>query len=572
MFLLCPFGAFAQMDQETNIDRSGGSFDLGSEFAQDEHLLYFNAEGEGRGSQLYRYDGDRHLRLSSFHDSYLDAEIKEKEQSPYPLGALTSHYALFANKLFFYAHGEMTPGGLYYYEKGIVNSVFKCQQIGAAHAVHNQRLILEIELDESHRIGSETEEDSVGRRVVLMQIGPNAKAALFARGKDAYEQAFADGIVTFNGEVLLSKSGVMYSTTGSKVYPDKRFRKYKNVRELILMDERLYFGADGPDGSGLFSIDRNNVIRKETDVIPNQHCVNRIDPVIMDHSIVFVAVVDDRTTLCRFKPREGFSIYKGLQFSDAGFHVQSLMPLDDQLFASLRPEGEFSFAIYQINVDTVMQISKRGIYDVRDLRYFKDHLYFSAVSRSDGRELYSLEPKMPPKLRDQYFKIREYNKSGFKIGQIEVMNNDQRNLKFEIVEGNEDDIFKVALYTGVLSIDNAQHMDIDVKKQYKLKIRVTNSEMSSYMLATVDIRPTVAFNFDGLQEKLLFFPDFSRKGFLTTQSIPDGSTVYIYTINQEIIDQVKVTNGAIELGSYPTGIYILNVKGENNYYQRIEMQ
>lgn len=572
IFSLIPLVSLGQMDQETNINRSGGSFSLGTEFAQDEHLLYFNASGEGRGSQLYRYDGDRHLRLTSFHDSYLDPEIKEKHQSPYPLGAITSHYALFAGKLFFFARGEMTPAGLYYYEKGIVERVYQCPQISDVHCELNDRLIIEVELDDSHRIGDESPDDSVGRRVALMQVSKDAKLSLFGRGQTHYESAFADAMVSFDGEVLLSKSGVMYSTKGSKVYPDKRFRKYKNVRELILMDDRLYFGAEGPDGSGLYSVDKNSTIRKVADVIPNQKCVSATAPVILDHSIVYTAVIEDRLCICRFKPGEGLSIVQDLVFPDAGYHVQSMVALENQLFAVLRPVGEFSFALYQINSDTVMQISDRGIYDLRDLMYFKQHLYFTAVGNNDGRELYSMEPKMPPQLHNQYFKIREYNKSGFKIGQIEVLNEDQRSLKYEIVSGNEDDIFEVATYTGVLSIDKSHKIDTDVKKSYDLKIKVSNKEMSSYMQATVDIRPTVAFNFDGLQEKLLFFPDFSRKGFLTTQSIPDGTTVYIYTIEQEIIDQVKVTNGSIELGSYPTGIYILNVKGENNFYQRIEMQ
>jgi len=565
----------AQSDivNQTNINRKGSSFSLGSEFLAGENEIYFNASGEGRGSQLYHYDGDRHLRLTSFFDSYLNAEIKEKEQSPIPLGAITSQYKYFGDKLFFYAKGEMTPGGLYYYHKGLVSSVFKCAQIGKVSTEFNGKLLLEVELGEEHRIGNESKDDSVGKRVVIFQIGMNGKASLFARGKGKYQSCFADNIVSFNGELFIVKSGRLYSTKGNRIFEDPRFQNYKNVGDLFLFDDKLYFSGIENGTTTLVSYDKNGVFRDHGNVVPNHEILNSIEPVVLSDKVFFVSRSESNgVSLYKLEKNKKAVEFRSLEFSNGGAHVESLISASNQLFATLRTAGENYFNLYQINRDTTLDLDVTDVFDIRDLCLFKGELYFSALSKKDGRELYSISPKVPPKVRDHHFVISDYNKSGFKIGTIEVANKGQRGLEFEIISGNGAGIFKLAEHTGVLSIERANRIDASKQKRYFLKVKVSNRDISSYLNVTIDIKRSVQFSFDGLEEKLLFFPDFSRKGVLTAGNVEDGTVVNVYTLSQEMIDQLVVRDGSIQLGTYPTGIYILNIVGENNYYQRIEMQ
>ena len=567
--------AIAQSDIEnqTNINRKGSSFSLGSEFKTSPTLLFFNASGEGRGSQLYQYDGNRHLRLTSFSDSYLNLDVKEKEQSPFPLGAITSQYSYFGEKLFFYAKGELTPGGMYYYQKGLVANVFKCAQIGNVSTVHNSRLLIEVELGAEHRIGNESQEDSVGRRIVLFQIGPNGKAALFARGKNNCLRSFADHIESFNDEVFLSKNGIMYTTTGGKIFKDSRFRGYTSVGELFQFDNKLYFKAKTEGGLQLMSYDKKGVFRKHGAHVPNHELILPIRPTAANDKLFFVSRDPELgVSLFKLEKNQKAKPFRSLKFSKGATHVESLISAGNQLFVTLRGAEQNDFNLYQVNRDTILDLDVSDVFDIRDLSLFQHQLYFSAASKTDGREMYSISPKIPPKVRDHHFVIRDYNKSGYKIGEIEVYNKGQRGLKYEIVSGNQRGIFKLAQHSGVLSIARATMIDTKKQKKFFLKVKVSNRDISSFLTVTIDIKTSVKFSFDGLVEKLLFFPDFSRKGVLTAGNVKDGTVVNVYTIGQEMVDQLVVTDGFIRLGTYPTGIYILNIIGKNNYYQRIEMQ
>jgi hypothetical protein len=562
-----------EVEKETDINRRGGSIALGTEVLNTGELLYFNALGEGRGNQLYAFDGDRHLRITSFSNTFLNGEVKEKKQSPFPIGAVTSHYYLFNNKTLFFAQGELTPRGLYAYEKGILKRLFECRSIGGKYTEYQGSLLFEVMLSPKQRIGSETAEDSVGRRVVMLQLDKNGKASLFARGKTQYEQCFGNQLLTFENEVFVCKSGVMYSTTGKKIYPDLRFSKYLDIQELFVFKEKLFFTANKGNGNGLFSFDKNGVIREHGTTTPNYHVLNSMPAFVTDSAVFFLNHSEKfGTELYHFDGVHEPKIASDMSAINKSSLVESMTYERGQLFFTAKRAGEQSFRLYQFNKDTLMEVELKGVYDIQNVEFFKGSLHFTADSKYDGREWYSFSPPIPPRVRDYYFTINDYSKSGYKIGTIEVLNEDQRGLRFEIASGDPNGIFRMSPSSGVLSIENPQFLDGSVLKQHQLKIRVSNREMSSYANVYISVRESEDFTFDGLTEKLLFFPDFSRKGVLTTNVLPDGSVVKVYTMKRMMVDQVVVKDGAITLGNYPAGLYILNVKGIENYFQRIEMQ
>ena len=70
----------------------------------------------------------------------------------------------------------------------------------------------------------------------------------------------------------------------------------------------------------------------------------------------------------------------------------------------------------------------------------------------------------------------------------------------------------------------------------------------------------------------MFFPDFNRANTLTTSRIPDKQDVFVYDMNFNMVDILKVDQGVLSLGNYRPGKYILNVRNTENLYQKIELQ
>ncbi|MCB9245584.1 MAG: cadherin repeat domain-containing protein [Flavobacteriales bacterium] len=566
--------AFAQPDvqKHTDINRNGTSFAVGVHTLNTGNRLYFNASGEGRGNQLYEYDGDQHLRITSFTDTWKNPEVKEKRQANHPLGATCLPLIEFEEKVFFFAKGELTPPGIYYHHNGITTQAYRTTAVGSAHAIFNDKLVCEVELGVRSKLDPKGKTDTLGRRIALLAFDARGKAAFFAEGRSEYKDCFADAMLVFNNELFLSKGGKIFSTTGKKVVADSRFNTFQKAAGLFLFHDRMYFNAEKEGKRGLYSYDKNGVFRYHGAAWPGKELIHSPDAVSDRTYYYFASSTPTGTGIFRMAANANAEMIGSMNFKGSAVHFESMVMIENQLFISMRAPGENSFNIFQWNKDTLIPIEVRYQYDLRNLKYFKDQLFFTAKSKADGSEYFSLEPIMPPKVQDYSFTISDYNKSGFKIGTIEAVAPDVENLSFEIVSGNEHEIFKVNQYTGVLSIERAHNMDTDLKKTYHLKVRVGNREICSYSNVTIQIKASVDFVFEGLKEKLLFFPDFSRKGVLTAENIPNGTVVNVYTIGQEMVDQLVVRDGCIFLGSYPTGIYILNIQGENNFYQRIEMQ
>lgn len=575
LWLVClyqPVLAQTDVRKHTDINRSGSSFAIGVHALKGTNRLYFNASGEGRGNQLYEYDGDQHLRLTSFTDSWKNPDIKEKRQSKIPLGAKCLPITEFNGRVFFFAEGELTPPGLYAHANGKTALIFKTTSVGRAFTRFEGNLICEVELGVRNKFDKKGETDTLGRRISLIQILPDGRTSVFASGKTEFSDCFSDAMLVFGNELFLSKGGKIFSTTGKKVFADSRFQSFSHAAGLFHFEDRMYFKAEKEGRAGLYSYDKNGVFRFHGDAWHGKNLIHVPKLVADKQYTYFLCGRGEGVAVYRLGKGLNAQILGNMKFDGGGVHVESMEIIDDQLFLSIRPPGENSFQLFQWNKDTLLPLDIRYQYDMRDLIYFKNQLFYTAKSKADGSEFYSFEPLMPPKVSDYTFTISDYNKSGFKIGTIEASAPNMQGLDFEIVSGNVHNIFKVNQYTGALSIEKAHNMDTDLKKTYNLRVRVGNREICSYSNVTIHIKESVNFVFEGLQEKLLFFPDFSRKGVLTAEDIPDGTVVNVYTIGQEMVDQLIVRDGSIVLGSYPTGIYILNIQGINNFYQRIEMQ
>ena len=106
-----------------------------------------------------------------------------------------------------------------------------------------------------------------------------------------------------------------------------------------------------------------------------------------------------------------------------------------------------------------------------------------------------------------------------------------------------------------------------------LEVKVITSCFKPVVKVPIDLLVAKPLDMNKLEERFLFYPDFSKKGILLTNVLEDGEHITIFTDDLRMIDDLVVQNKSILFSGYPAGIYIVNAKNQyRNYYQKIEIK
>lgn len=135
--------------------------------------------------------------------------------------------------------------------------------------------------------------------------------------------------------------------------------------------------------------------------------------------------------------------------------------------------------------------------------------YKLTVEVSDGKSSISAivtinveEANRPPVINDQTFTLSENARLGSEIGTVKASDPNGDDLTFEILGGNEEELFEIVGTSGTLLLNSTLSLDFETRDSYILTIQVTDSEgLTSSGPVIIDIlnasEPNASFELEG---------------------------------------------------------------------------
>ncbi len=185
--------------------------------------------------------------------------------------------------------------------------------------------------------------------------------------------------------------------------------------------------------------------------------------------------------------------------------------------------------------------------------------YILTVEVSDGKAKASAQilididgKNRPPIVSEQTFSVSEDAWIGLEVGVIQATDpNPNSTLIYEIVDGNEDFLFELERFSGLLTLKSTLKLDFESKDTYALTVSVADREgLSSTTTVTVNILdttdPNASFELHGdgftMQEGLIRELGKSKNEFHTVRNytLVDGEFSF-----SEALDDFVVNSGTI---------------------------
>lgn len=527
---------------------SGMSFPNGFHAFEVEGKLYFNALHPANGFQLYELEGEKLKQVTSFKQ-----ELGKKDEPEGLQGAQTSNYAWFENNLFFFALGKGMTSGIYRYDGKFVSLVIPAVQMSNNFVVSDRKL--------TTHIGQQS-----GDTVAYYQIAINATHQV--RKMDLMMHNLCTELGSY-GDYLF---GVL----------DGGLVKLKSNQNQVRAITATYFNEQPVYVSNLTRSSEYLWMYTYADGVARLMTIGKYGANYMDFegchfgegfhwlgkSGYFLTHDADKTQLVEvFSENEKKILFDLPQMT----FIDGLVKVRDQVVLSMNREGNSN--LVQINGEELIEQEIKYIYDPRCLATDNENLIYLA-KEMNTEYLYTSEPVIPPAVRDSLYTAFDFWNEGRSIGYVEAKSlNERGKLRFSIIDGNEGEAFRINGSSGNLIINNADQLRKSGVNLYNLGVRVEDREGgSSLAKIAVKVNYGKPFSKHNLRETLMFFPDFKRAKTLTTNHINNGESVYVYDFNFNLIDVLIVRNGAVVVGNYSPGMYILNVRNNENLYQKIELQ
>ena len=170
-----------------------------------------------------------------------------------------------------------------------------------------------------------------------------------------------------------------------------------------------------------------------------------------------------------------------------------------------------------------------------------------------------------PTLNDQSFVVSEDITIGDEVGNIVAIDFENDNLFYEIILGNDLEIFEIDENTGILSV--VKNLDFDQAETYQLTVKVSDGDKSSTALVIVHVErplipctPLSTLNCDEVIQNLPLALSFNgnEAGIIDANASGTGFTM-VAEYSQERFDQDMPATQAV-IGYEPSKI---NISGDN---------
>lgn len=518
--------------------------------------VFFNAYHPAHGFQLYHLKDDHLTQCTDFKQ-----EVTKKEDPEGLQGALTSNYVMFNSQLYFFATGKGITKGIYSYNWDKTKLVYACEAMSNGYLQAGLNwLATEVQVLESDTLRVEYLQIDKYLKVKRLPVDQNLLCS------DLVQQVGGTSYAVRNGQL-----GVLEPSQTMVKFKALKYEKVElyHVHNLVSLPDGILFMCNNKEGDPIIGSVKN-------------------------YDEFFTYCFPDRRLGEQFilkatqKKDEAYFVLHGKDTSTFYFAKVHEIPLEiDDVpngseingYTNLMEQQIFSFAnrtesdIYQINNKKLIRHEIKYITNPTSVTKLNGELLYQA--KENGRlNLYTSEPLLPPKVSDQSFTIFDFYQNGRDIGHVEAKSlNERSRLRYYIVGGNPENVFRIDAYSGNIAVNNEQFLRSSGYNLYTLEIEVQEKRKgSSFAKVYLSVKGGKVFSHRNLRETLMFFPDFSRPNTLTTTRLPDGEAVYVYDTKFNMIDLLFVKDSTIVLPSYPAGMYIINVRNKENLYQKIELQ
>lgn len=547
------FCGFAQQLEEIK-----GSRDLKLEFGYEihkfHHQIFVSAYHNRLGFQLFEY-ADEQLSCLTCRLPNPDPKLKNfaDVRSVY-ISNLFEHH----NTVFFFASGKDVESGIYAHTMGKPKLIEACESMAGNFVLHNNEVVTQVfkrnekGTQTSHLVSIREDNRATTRTLKLMQTVP-----LYF-------------IISYDKELItVGRNGNLHRIKNNELEQLKSL--YTNIQNPFIFNNQLFYQATKSSDNQVVLVGRN--IKNEEinygSVVPNLGMLRPLEPCLLKDELFFISSTEKSG--CRlYKINHKFEIKELLFLQDYANskYVDGLASVGGIVYLSMRDWEGKDDHLYSLSSGVLTERDPRYISDIHDLTNGEDQILFRAKEFS-STALFAQTPAKPPIIVEAEMNAFNFWQPGKMLGQVEAYDENGK-VKYYIVAGNEQGLFQIDKYTGEVSVSSSLMRATGV---YDLEVAVENVlDMRKSGHVHITIKQGKIMNTDNVIETLLFFPDFQRRGYLTTQNLSNGTVVGVYDMNFYMVDELTVRNGDIKIGAYPPGFYFLNVVNTKNLYQKIELK
>ncbi len=302
----------------------------------------------------------------------------------------------------------------------------------------------------------------------------------------------------------------------------------------------------------------------------NSHFVFTVvvsDGQLQDSALVSITVLDVNE-----RPSIYDQSFEVNENSPDGFQIGSV--IGDDLDGDL-----LSFSIVSGNTQDAVTLNSQGILSINDSSFFNfetHHTLSLVVEVSDGAlkdsanmTIIILDVEEPvnhaPVILDQIFTVKENADSGHEIGQVIASDEDDDELSFYIISGNDFGTFGLDPTTGILTLTNPEGSDFIANSTISFIVEVSDGEASDLAIVNIAIA----------EEEVVLSVDENT---LTLKVYPNPTSGFINISGEEMIKSVELIGGSgqrlmfsvginshnhrLDVKTMPAGVYYLVVEDQ----------
>lgn len=529
-----------------DINSKGDAFPFGHKLFQGERIC-FQAFDRNGNSGLYTLDESGTVVIHTFNQN---SRV-----------VLVSQVISAAGKVLFSTTNDSLQSGIWLWNgEGKAKLIHPDAQLGEAYAARNGKILVNAVIPGKNGNMWSLEDGKLQRESSFDNYIDNLAVERMLIWKDKWLVSYRDRFYLFDGT-----SVSLYEPAGKNV----------DLREPFVFKGQLYFSAkDSRDNLSLKSVNIADKLSNRGHVVPNAYCMDAFAPLIGDDKVYFLSNPDaDGAAIYSLSETENPKRIEDKFYKETDSRFSSYCVNKDGLFFCTKPSHRSDYSIWQYAMDTLIPYQLENAKNPISLAPWGEDLLMIARHDIYDREPMKLSTFQFPSVKFADVVLMENTPKGRKVGQVVVDKKNSKKLRYDIVGGNPGDVFTIDPYDGSIYVQNPKGLDAKKNPHMDLEVKVITSCFKPVVKVPVDLLVAKPLDMNKLEERFLFYPDFSRKGYLMTNVLEDGEHISIFTDDLRMIDELVVQNKSIYFSGFPSGVYIVNAKNQyRNYYQKIEIK
>jgi hypothetical protein len=161
------------------------------------------------------------------------------------------------------------------------------------------------------------------------------------------------------------------------------------------------------------------------------------------------------------------------------------------------------------------------------------------------------------------FAVEENQVEGFEIGFVKATDPEGDDVEFSIVNGNEQGAFILGNLTGLLSVNNTEALDFEVKESFMLSIEASDGSLSGTGTINVEILDLDDVLGVGHAETLMVYPNpAAEQVYIKTGLIDEMRVILMDHTGRIYFQKDYIGDAVLDINELEEGLYLLNIQTE----------